>query len=544
MSRLVTSDLAFGRQGAAEADGCIPQRRTRESQIRASLASHDSCSDSPCSWLVTRHTTLVAAFLVSCLWLAAVAPLLCARQFPPAVPPPQPTVLPAPAVRVLPNGLKVVVLEQRGLPLVTLDLAIKTGSEADPPNLPGTAEFVASLLNEGTAKRTAQQIAAALDDTGATLDTGAEWDDSYATITALSGHVRLAFDVVSDIFIRPSFQHAEVERIRTQTLSALDVLRQDPEYLADTLIEELAFQGTPYSHPANGVGQSIKRISAETLQQFHARYYQPSNAVLVAVGDISPAKAFGLAQHFLGAWKNGQPIPRVESRSSQSAPERRIVAVDDPNAVQTVIRIANRAIERDSSDYPALTVANQVLGGPAENLLFSALRTRRGLVYGASSDLDCYRIAGVWEEKSATRTAETLEAVRLMLKQMKSLRGHTLGQWELENAQDYLVGHMALDLESSQDVADHLLELLIYGLPINDWNQFPQKIQRLQVKDVRAAIRSYLKPEEAVIVLVGNVSKFKEDLEKLGPLEMIPLSRVDLASETLDGEPVRTLAAR
>jgi zinc protease len=492
-----------------------------------------------CYRLVTPHLLLLTAFLVSFLCLSALAAYLSARDFPPAVPAPQPVVLPAAPVRILPNGLKVVVLERRDLPVVTLDLAVKTGSEADPPNLPGTAEFVASLLDEGTTTRTAQQIAAALDDTGATLDTGAEWDDSYATITALSSHIHVAFDVLSDIFVHPSFEPAEVERIRTQTLSALDILRQDPEYLADTLVEEMAFRGTPYSHPANGVVESIKRISAQTLQQFHARYYEPSNAVLVAVGDLSAPNGFALAQRFFGPWQNSQPIPRIETSPGNPSPERQVVAIDDPNAVQTVIRIANRAVERDSSEYPALTVANQVLGGPAENLLFSALRTRRGLVYGASSDLDCYRIAGVWEEKTATRTAETVRAVQLTLDQMKSLRGHALGPWELENAQDYLVGHMALDLESSQDIADHLLELLIYGLPINDWNQFPQKIRRLQVDDVRAAIRSYLKPEDAVIVLVGNISGFKKELEKLGPLQMIPLSRVNLASDSLDGKPPR-----
>jgi zinc protease len=494
--------------------------------------------------LVTPPLLLVTFFLVSSLFLSGLGRTPSARDFPPAVPAPQAMVLPAAAVRILPNGLKVVVLERRGVPVVTLDLAVKTGSEADPPNLPGTADFVASLLDEGTQTRTAQQIAEALDSTGATLDTGAEWDDSYATITALSSHIRVAFDILSDIFVHPSFEPAEVERIRTQTLSALDILRQDPEYLADTLVEEIAFQGTPYSHPANGVVESIKRISAQTLQQFHARYYQPSNAVLVAVGDLSAANGFALAQSFFGRWQNSQPVPRIETSPGNSSPERRIVAIDDPSAVQTVIRIANRAVERDSSDYPALTVANQVLGGPAENLLFSALRTRRGLVYGASSDLDCYRIAGVWEEKTATRTTETLRAVQVMLDQMKSLRGHALGPWELENAQDYLVGHMALDLESFQDVADRLLELLTYSLPVNDWNQFPQKIRQLQVSDVRTVIRSYLKPEDAVIVLVGNLSGFKKELEKLGPVEIIPLSRVDLASESLRGKPAGALAAR
>lgn len=482
--------------------------------------------------LVTRHSTLLTVF---CVWLSLVT-TLGARQFPPAVPPPQPVRLPSPVTQALPNGMEVVVLKSQGLPMLTLDLAIKSGSEADPPNLPGTAQFVASLLDEGTMKRSAQQIAAALDGAGAALDTGAEWDDSYATVTVLSNYSRLAFDLLSDIITHPAFAAAEVERVRKQTLSALNVLRQDPEYLADTVLGEVIFQGTPYSHPADGVSDSIRNISIETLREFHAQYYQPSNAVLVAVGDISPANAFTLAQKYFGRWQNKQPIPPVRTRAGLPAPTRRVVAIDDPSAVQTVIRVGNTAIKRSSADYPALSLANQVLGGPAENLLFSALRTRRGLVYGASSDLDCYRFAGIWEEKTSTRTAQTITAVQLVLDQMKKLRGRALGSWELENAQNYLVGHMALDFESSQDIADHLVELLVYGLPPDDWNQFPQKIRDLQVNGVRTAIRTCLNPEDAVIVLVGNVAGLKRALSKFGPVQMIPVSRMDLASANLDGQ--------
>jgi zinc protease len=527
----VTSDEQKCR--TQKAKGTIATRRLRIAPRSKSVpAQRDKSS---ILWLVTRHSSLVTYGLVSCLSL--LAPHLCARDLPPPIPPPQPMVLPAAVSHVLPNGLRVLVLERPGLPIVTLDLAIKTGSEADPPNLPGTAEFAASLLDEGTRKRTAQQIAATLDEAGGTLDTGAERDDSYATVTMLSNHLRLAFDLLSDVIIHPAFQPAEVERMRKQTLSALDILRQDPEYVADTVIKEEVFQGLPYSHPTHGVVESIRNISPDALKRFHALYYQPSNAFLVAVGDVTPSQAFSMAQKYFGRWRNRQPIPAMKSRRKSPAPARRVVAIEDPNAAQTVIRIANPGIERDSSQYPALMVANQVLGGPAENLLFSALRTRRGLVYGASSDLDCYRLAGIWEEKTSTRAAETLRTVQLILDQMKRLRRRAFGQWELGNAQNYLVGHMALDFESSQDIADHLVELLIYNLPPDDWNQFPGKIRSLTVGDVRSAIRSYLKPQDAVIVLVGNLSGLRQDLKKFGPVQMIPLSRINLASATLGGQP-------
>src|SRR6266581_7416516 len=123
------------------------------------------------------------------------------RQTPPTVPSPKPFAMPAPAVRTLANGLTILVFERRGLPVLTLRLVVKTGAEADPPDLPGTAQIVASLLDEGTEARSAQQIAQAIDQIGGSLQTGAEWDDSFGMVTVLSDHRELAFDILSDAII-------------------------------------------------------------------------------------------------------------------------------------------------------------------------------------------------------------------------------------------------------------------------------------------------------------------------------------------------------
>ncbi len=450
-------------------------------------------------------------YLTTLITLGALG-LLCARELPPAALPPEPPHVPVPAVHALPNGLKIAVIERPDLPIVTMTLAIRTGSEADPPRLPGTAQFVASLLDEGTTRRSAMQIAGLIDGAGGTLDTGADWDDSYATLTILSGKTQLGFDLLSDVILHPKFASQEVERVRKQTISALDVLRDDPGYLADTAEERLVFEGTPYAHPADGVEQSIHRITREDLLAFHARYYQPENAVLVISGDIRASQALDLAQYYFGGWQ-GSPAPaRLPARSSRGArgatagDSRQILVIDDPGAVQTEIRIASRAPGRDSPDYDALFLANQVLGGPAENLLFSVLRARRGLVYGASSALVCYRRAGAWESESATSTESTVTVVRLMLEQMKRLRHRALSSEDLQMARDYLVGHMALQFDTPDRTAQRVLELMIYNLPLNTWVGFTQDIQHLTQNQVLDATQRYLDPDRAVIVLVGNAA--------------------------------------
>src|SRR5207302_1459173 len=155
---------------------------------------------------------------------------LSARDYPPDVPAPKPVTLPTPAVKTLPNGLRVVVIERHSMPVVTLRMVVKAGAEADPPELPGAAQLVAGLLDEGTTGRSAQEIAQAIDRVGGAIQTGAEWDNSFVELSVLTDHGELAFDLVSDMIIRPAFAPAEVERGRKQTLSSLEIMREDPAY--------------------------------------------------------------------------------------------------------------------------------------------------------------------------------------------------------------------------------------------------------------------------------------------------------------------------
>lgn len=487
-----------------------------------------------------RLTSRLLCFLAG---LALVAPL-AARDLPPLVPPPEAVSVPTPAVAVLPNGLRVLVVERHRLPMVTLTFAIPFGSEADPRSMPGMAQFVASLLTEGTSRRTSLDIARAIDDAGGTADTGADWNDSYATLSMLSDHTRLAFDVLADMVIHPAFASPEVERARKQTLSALDVLRDDPSYLADTAFERVVFAGTDYSHPAEGVAASVERITPRDLKKFHDRYYRPGGAILLAVGDISAPEAFDLARQYFANWHGEAPPEPSTAIASGLEEGRRIFVIDDPAAVQTEIRIGNTAIGRESPDYDALSVANQILGGPAENVLFSALRSRRGLVYGAASDLLAYRGIGAWEIKTSTRTEETMKAVRIVLDQMKRLGSGAIDSEDVSMAQDYLVGHLGLQFETAGEVTEQFVNLLAYGLPLDYWNTFPGRIRALRLPEISAATQRYLAPEHAVVVLVGNAAEFKQNLKKLGTVRVIPLADTDFASATLETPAVGRLGNR
>lgn len=466
--------------------------------------------------------------------------VLCARELPPNVPSPDVVSFHMPAIDQLPNGLRVVLVERHDVPIVRLYAIVQVGAEADPPGLSGTATMVSGLLPEGTRHKSAYQIARLIDQAGGSIDTGAGWDQSYINISVLSNHKELAFDLLADMLIHPAFGPGEVARIRKQTLSALDVVDQDPGYVADMVLRRLLFVGTDYAHSEDGTRSSIERMTRQDLAAFHAHYYVPSRTILAVVGDITSPECLNLATRFLGKWKNkpAQPLqPRTEPRVPS---HREVIVVNKPDAVQTEIRVANLGIPRSSPDYFALTIANQVLGGPAANRLFDVLRTERGLVYGASSDLDCYSTLGGWIAKTSTRSSETIKTTQMVINQIARLRSRPIKQWELQNARDYLVGHEALQFESASQVANQVLEMMLYHLPWNYWNLFPQKVRSLTAQDVLTTTRKYLNLDDDVIVLVGNVAAFKKGLKKLGTVRVIPIADVSRALL----EPLRTNADR
>jgi zinc protease len=311
----------------------------------------------------------------------------------------------------------------------------------------------------------------------------------------------------------------------------LDVLHHDPGYIADTLETLILLAGTSYGHPADGTTAAIERLQSQDLRAFHNRYYSPEGAVLAVVGDIAPEAAFREADHYFGGWK---PLP-AQPASADSKPQPaesapRIVIVDKPDAVQTEIRVGNSGIPRSSPDYLALMVANQILGGPASNRLFSDLRGEHGLTYSASSDLDCYLTAGTWVAKTSTRTPETARAVHRVLDEMRRMRDHGISGAELQQAVNYLIGHQALDFETSSGIADQFLDLMNYHLSLDTWSNQPAALRALTPDDVSQVARRYLDPDRATIVLVGNASDFEKDMKKLGSVRLIPIDSLDLSA--------------
>ncbi len=252
--------------------------------------------------------------LALCAWPAH-------AQEPDATPPPpaapRSPQIPRPVERTLANGLRVIVVERKNMPLVTATLYVKNGGEIDPPALAGLADMTASLLTKGTDKRSAPEIAEAIEALGGSLDSDAGWDRSTATVNVMSARFAPALAILAEIVRRPTFKDEEIERLRQQYLDDLQVALGDPGQLARFVISRVVFGDAPYGHPLSGTPESIARIKRPDIVRLHATYYRPDNAILVIGGDITPATAFTLTTRLFGDWR--KPRALLPNTTKQTA---------------------------------------------------------------------------------------------------------------------------------------------------------------------------------------------------------------------------------
>jgi len=433
-------------------------------------------------------------------------------------------------LKALPNGMQVVVVMHHEQPAVSLRLLVRAGSAQDPSGKAGVASLVAALLDQGTTTRSAQQVADTIDFVGGALDTGAGRDLSFAHVMVMKDSFDLAISLLSDVVRHPAFAAQEIERQRDQLMSAMKVSYDDPEYLANIVFDRLVYGFHPYGFPNNGTPDSISRITRDDLVAFHQRYFAPNNCILAIVGDVTADEALSATGKTFGDWPR-QAIPADEA-PDPPPPTRRIIVLDKPAAVQTEMRVGHLGIPRKQDDYMAVDLALRILGGEGSNRLQRVLRTERGLTYGASADMEALRRTGEFVAQTNTRSAATGEVLRLIVDEFSRIRRDRVGEQELADAQAYLAGSFPLSIETPDEIATKILNVLFYELPLDELQTYRQRVNAVTVDDIARVARQYIKPDRLSVVLVGNASAFIDQLQGLGfaRVERVPVADLDLGA--------------
>jgi predicted Zn-dependent peptidase len=428
--------------------------------------------------------------------------------------------LPKAEEATLPNGLRVVLLNANKVPTVTMQMVFLSGGLADPADYHGLANFVAALLREGTTTRSSKEIAEQSDALGTTLTSTSGLSSLTSTVTAsaLVENIDQTLDIFADVVRNPTFPQAEVDKYKTRTLAQLQFQRSIPQFLAQEQFQK-AIYGT---HPGALVvppAESLKKLSSKDLSEFHSTYYRPNNAFLAVVGDVTMKELMPKLQKVFGDWQKADvPAMNIPPAPAQSAST--IALIDRPGSVQTVLTLGTLGIERISSDYFPVLLADRILGGGPSGRLFMNLREDKGYTYGAYSGFGGSKYRGTWVSSSEVRTEVTEGAMKEFKYELSRLRTDKVPAEELENAKRAIIGSFALSLEQPQALLQNIITQKIYNLPADYWDTYPQKVSAITADDIQRVAQKYIDMDHLQVVAVGDASKTRDVLAKYGTVRV------------------------
>ncbi len=429
--------------------------------------------------------------------------------------------LPVPTSFKLANGLTVMLVEQHKLPVVSANLVVLSGSDANPANRPGLASFTADMLPEGTRRRSAPQIADDGAQIGASVRTSSTSDYSSASIETLKQNVDSAFDLLSDVALNPKFDPAEIDRVRKRRQTDLLQIRDEPRRAAFGVFRKVVYgPGHPYGYIELGTEESNRLITRDEMLKFWQTGYVPGNSALVLTGDLAPEEAHTLAEKYFGNWKGAASKhlpPPVEVKTT-----RAIYLVDKPGAPQTYMVVGSLGVPRSTPDYVPIEVMNNALGGLFSSRINMNLREQHGYTYGAFSEFTYRRGPGFFSTRAGIRTDVTAPAVEETFKELERIHTSPLSADEMKLAKDSFALSLAGLFETSARTARTVGDLFAYDLPLDFYKQLPAQIGAVTAADVQRVAAQYIHPESAVVIAVGDRSKIESELKKLsiGPVEL------------------------
>lgn len=383
----------------------------------------------------------------------------------------------------------------------------------------GLAVLSGKALHGGTVRRSAVELACALEDMGTHLATSTGWDSTVVSLTCAADRFPRALRLLSEVVLMPGYPDEEVERTREQQLGGIRQRRMYPAQLATAAAAHFFFaEGTTYARPMAGTEGTVADLERAHVADFAASRYRPQGAALVVAGDVAQAEITDLATECLGGWR-GRAAP-VEATAGPRFGERRIVIVHRPGAVQSELRIGHASVPRTTSDFFPLVVLNSVLGGAFTSRLNLNLREDKGFTYGVSSRFLLRRAGGMFRIATAVATEVTAAAVREVLAETKALVAGGPTPAEVRGARDYLAGIFPLRMETTAQVASGIAQVFVHGLSADYHARYRERMRAVTVDDVTRAARRRLHPDALTVVVAGDADRVAPELESLGPVEV------------------------
>ena len=424
-------------------------------------------------------------------------------------------VLPAIEKTKLSNGLDVWMVEQKELPIVALNLILKSGQGNEPDDRTGVANMTSALLDDGTKTRSADDITNQLQALGIQgINSGSSWDSTGVSMQTLSKNLDPALDIYADVVMNPAFPDKEIESLRGRQVVALRQQKANPNAVGNIVYNRVLYGDHPYGR--DNTEATIKAITRDDIVKFYDSTYRPNNGVLIVVGDFDKATLKSKLEKAFAGWKAGEVANR-DLPSAKSLDKTGIYLVDRPNAAQSVVSIGQVGIDRSNPDYFPVVVMNSILGGGITSRISMNLREDKGYTYGANSGFVFRRNAGPFRAGGDIQTAVTKEAIVEFMKELNGIRGgKPATQEELDYNKQSLIRRYPAGFETVGAISNQLSNLVVYGLPDTYFNDYISKVNAVTLADVNRVATKYLDPSKMAIVIVGDRKVIEPGLKDLG----------------------------
>lgn len=454
--------------------------------------------------------------------LAAALPLAAQtvdRTKPPQTPPIPEYKLPPIVESTLPNGFRIVMVQDSRFPLATVRLNFQAGSKFDPKDTPGLAEAVAALLTEGTKTRTARQISDDVESLGGSIAGQAGADSLTIAASSLSENLAKLLAVLADVARNASFPKEEVDLHKANREQSLLAQRSDPGFLADEKMAQTVYGSSPYGHIAP-TDASIKKVDAAMLAKYRDSYLVPNNATLLLVGKLpSDDTLTKTVTQLFGSWQR-KDLPEPPKMDFPT-PKREIILVDRPGSVQADIHVGRIAPTRISPDYFPLMVGSAVLGGGTNSRMFRDIREKEGFAYDAHSEYDTHREGGNFQAVTQVRNEVLEPALKAVISELDQMAEGPVASAELTGVKNFVAGMYLLSLETQEGVANRLNTVQTLGLPKDFMETFVTRLRSVEPQQIQAVAKKYIAAGQAAVVVVGDASKIGDVLKKFGDVKVV-----------------------
>ena len=416
----------------------------------------------------------------------------------------------------LKNGMTVLLMEKRGVPMVSFAAIVKAGSTADPAGEEGLASVTASLLRKGTGKRSAQKFAEDLDYIGASFSADAGVDFTAVSSEFLSKDLERGLDLLSDAMLHPAFPPSEVDKLISQDIDGVKAAKDEAQSVALAYYYGYLFGKHPYGRPDGGDELSLARIKRESIVKFYQTNYAPANTILAVAGEFDASTMKAKLEESFGAWAAKGATPPVIAAPTP-VKGKRLLFVDKPDSTQTFFVFGNVGTAVDDPDRVPIRVVNTIFGGRFTSELNEALRVESGLTYGADSFFDSKKQPGAFAIYSYTKNATTVEAMDLALKVLNKLHQDGVTADELASAKAYLKGQFPPQIETSGQLARLIATHQFYGLDDDEINQLEERIDAVTPAVAKQVIEKHFPEENLAFMLIGKASEIRPAIEKYAP---------------------------